>query len=560
MKKIFVTLLFILPILAYTQKKPHSYKIAYDNISNGKKSDRTTSIDYQNQILFLSKSDDKIQQFINFNTSEVVSTITYNDQLYKQVTLFDSLPKPIFEDKPETILGFKCNYAKYNYFSNTIEVWFTEDAKVKGSPSPMFLPTKNALVLKITRNGNRTSLASAIDKIKKAEPRQYTADDALEVTAAEFEEIKINSRFTKVTIFDNETINFDGSIKAPDANIMELNKTYHLSVGSVIVKKIKLTPELKKSGNVFAKLQCRSNGDAYDRTGSVFIVPVNENNSVMNAYLKGLDQLPVYTDNTGQKYQGIVKEGNYNPPIEIMRFFTSFGANHFNDKRVINNYDWADDVRYKQEVTSLIPTDVDEIWVGVFVGNYDKGGHKVSLELDFYPSFGGNDTKNVKYIDPLFSTVNTLEMSGQNYGRLFKTDTLTVDFEIPENIEDLQMLYTSTGHGGWGAGDEFVPKMNKIFIDGIEVFTIVPWRTDCATYRFSNPASGNFGNGLSSSDLSRSNWCPGTLTPPYLIPLKDLEPGKHIIQVVIDQGNDEGSSFSHWGVTGVLVGEKRIDN
>ena len=59
----------------------------------------------------------------------------------------------------------------------------------------------------------------------------------------------------------------------------------------------------------------------------------------MNAYLKGLDQLPVYTDNTGQKYQGIVKEGNYNPPIEIMRFFTSFGANHFSDKRVINNYD-----------------------------------------------------------------------------------------------------------------------------------------------------------------------------------------------------------------------------
>ena len=555
MKKIIFSLLLLVPLISYPQKKQVSYTINYDNISNGKKSDRSTSITYQNQIVFLSKADNKNQQFINFNTSEIVNTIQYDDKLYKQVTLFDSLPKPIFEDKPETILGYKCQYAKYSYFSNTIEVWFTEKTEAKGSPSPYFLPNKNALVLKIIRNGSRTSLASSIDKIKKSEPRINHADKAKEVSAAEFEEIKINSRFIKISIFDNEIVNFDSDLKVPDPNNLEVNKTYRFSQGSVIVKKIRLTPELKNSGNVFAKLLCRSNGDAYDRTGSVFIVPVNENNSVLTAYLKGLDQLPVYTDNTGKEYQGIRKEDNYKPPIEIMRFFTSFGADHFNNKRVINNYDWAENVRYKQEVTSLIPTDVDEVWVGVFVGNYDKGGHKVSLDLDFHPSFRRDDNKNSKYIEPLFSTVNTLEMSGQNYGRLFKTDTLTVDFETPKNIKDLQLLYTTTGHGGWGRGDEFVPKMNKIYIDGNEIFNIVPWRTDCATYRFSNPASGNFGNGLSSSDLSRSNWCPGTPTPPYFIPLLDLKPGKHTLQVVIDQGDDEGGSFSHWAVTGVLVGD-----
>lgn len=555
MKKIVFSLLLIVPLISYPQKKPVSYTINYDNISNGKKSHRTTSITYQDHIVFLSKDDNKNQQFINFNTSEIINTIEYDNKLYKQVTLFDSLPIPIFEDKPETILGYKCQYAKYSYFSNTIEVWFTEKTEAKGSPSPYFLPNKNALVLKMTRNGSRTSLVSTIDKNKKAEQRIYLADKAKEVTKAEFEEIKINSRFIKISIFDNEIVNFDSDLKAPDANNLEVNKTYRFSQGSVIAKKIRLTPELKNSGNIFAKLLCRSNGDAYDRTGSVFIVPVNENNSVLTAYLKGLDHLPVYADNTGKEYQGIKQEDNYKPPIEIMRFFTSFGADHFNNKRVINNYDWAENVRYKQEVTSLIPTDVDEIWLGVFVGNYDKGGHKVSLDLDFHPSFSSDDNKNYKYIEPLFSTVNTLEMSGQNYGRFFKTDTLTVDFEIPENIKDLQLLYTTTGHGGWGLGDEFVPKMNKIYIDGNEIFNIVPWRTDCATYRFSNPASGNFGNGLSSSDLSRSNWCPGTLTPPYFIPLIDLKPGKHIIQVVIDQGNDEGSSFSHWAVTGVLVGD-----
>jgi hypothetical protein len=59
---------------------------------------------------------------------------------------------------------------------------------------------------------------------------------------------------------------------------------------------------------------------------------------------------------------------------------------------------------------------------------------------------------------------------------------------------------------------------------------------------------------LSSSDLSRSNWCPATLTPPCIIPLDFLEPGEHTIEVVIDQGGNEGSSFSHWGVSGVLTG------
>ncbi|HWV66578.1 peptide-N-glycosidase F-related protein, partial [Chitinophaga sp.] len=83
------------------------------------------------------------------------------------------------------------------------------------------------------------------------------------------------------------------------------------------------------------------------------------------------------------------------------------------------------------------------------------------------------------------------------------------------------------------------------------------WRTDCATYRLSNPASGNFGNGLSSSDLSRSNWCPGTLTSPVFISLQDIAPGQHTIQVAIPQGKPEGSSQSFWNVSGTLIGEKK---
>jgi hypothetical protein len=70
----------------------------------------------------------------------------------------------------------------------------------------------------------------------------------------------------------------------------------------------------------------------------------------------------------------------------------------------------------------------------------------------------------------------------------------------------------------------------------------------------SNPASGNFESGLSSSDLSRSNWCPGTVTNPNLINLGDLKAGSHTIKVTIPLGKREGSSFSAWNVSGILIG------
>src|SRR5699024_3940413 len=99
------------------------------------------------------------------------------------------------------------------------------------------------------------------------------------------------------------------------------------------------------------------------------------------------------------------------------------------------------------------------------------------------------------------------------------------------------------------------PKTNTIYVDGEEVYSFIPWRTDCSTYRLSNPSSGNFPNGLSSSDLSRSGWCPGTTTNPVYIPLPDLKPGWHIFKVAIPQGEAEGNSMSFWNVSGVLTGE-----
>ncbi len=85
------------------------------------------------------------------------------------------------------------------------------------------------------------------------------------------------------------------------------------------------------------------------------------------------------------------------------------------------------------------------------------------------------------------------------------------------------------------------------------MITFIPWRDDCGTYRNNNPCSGNFANGLSSSDLSRSNWCPGTVTNPEYIYLGNLAAGKHKLTVKIPQGKPAGSSNSYWCISGTLL-------
>ncbi|XOV95266.1 MAG: PNGase F N-terminal domain-containing protein [Bacteroidota bacterium] len=519
--------------------------------------ENTTKVIVYKGVAKVGETRNDLSAFIDYNRKERVEILYENGIPYKTVTPFDSLPQALKEEStPDKILGYTAKKSTYTSFSNTIEVWVTTEANFSGTMYPRVAPMENALVLKLRFNGGTTYVLQSIEKQKgKVSAFDYEYDKSSTITDDIMEEKKIESRYITVKVFDNQMVNFDPKIEIDTSNYLLADKTYQFSKGSVVLKKIKLDQELLKDSRVFATLHCRSDGDAYDRTGSVFVIPANGNKTTMlDAFQHGLDVLPVMKDEAGRNYQGVRATDDYDPPIEIMRFFTSFGAGHFNDKRVIHNYPWVNDVRYKEDVTEVFP-EADSLWVGVFIGNYVKNGHMVSLDLNFYPSFQDEEDSTRKFVQPLFLTVNTMEMSGQNYGRFFKTDSLTVSFNVPENTQNMSLYFTTTGHGGWGGGDEFNPKLNQVFVDGNQVFEVVPWRTDCGTYRFSNPASGNFGNGMSSSDLSRSNWCPGTLTPPYIIPLDGLAPGEHIMTVSIDQGEDTANGFSHWGVSGVLVGE-----
>lgn len=446
--------------------------------------------------------------------------------------------------KPKKILGYTCKKAVTSINSNTMEVWYTNDLKIKGGPS--LLGQDLGLVLEIVRNGNSSTKAVKIEKVKKFTPENLFKGKAItQNDELSHKDLLWKSRFTTIPVFENETINFSDQSKSDE-------KILRFGNGTIILKKVKF-PEISLQDNIFLQLTEQSNGDAYDRTGSVFIIPENKEKSFFDALIKGIDSVPFYENGNGKKYKGVTKTENFEPTIELMRFFTPFGINKFNHLQ-LKDKTWHDKVSYRQDISEFQNLlSGKEFWTGIFIGNYDKGGHKVSLEITIHND-GLNVFKNNTAI-PLFNTLNVMEMAGQDYSTMFSSEKgLVVNFTLSKNLKNAQLRFITTGHGGWENGDEFVPKENRIFLNGKLVHNFTPWRNDCGSYRLYNPASGNFGNGLTSSDYSRSNWCPGTTTNPNYIALGDLKAGNHTIQIQIPQGENEGSSFSSWNVSGVLLG------
>lgn len=454
--------------------------------------------------------------------------------------------------------------------SNTLE-FFVQDYTYDINPLPYYGRFKGIVVC--FKRNNQTYLQLAKTEFWKQAGVKSSRDGYINcqrVTGRELSQIKKEKLIITTRIFDDEQVCWGktndhiedshwGALNIPKDSVL------HFAGGTLILKKISL-PVLPRHYQTFVELHQRSNGDAYDRTGSVFVIPQGYfGQTFFDGINNHPDSLPIIMGKDGQKYQGIAfkrwEEGEwvlyYQPPVELMRFFTPFGVGHFNDRVKLDGLEWEDETYYKQEVTDLSGyLQGKEVIIGVWIGNYDGGGHKVTLDIKSYPGSDHWDD-NSREADneickSLFNTCNVLEMAGQNYGKIFGTDSLTVTVEIPE-AKSVKLRYISTGHGGWDGGDEFTPKANTILIDGKPAFTYTPWRCDCGRYREWNPVSGNFWNGMSSSDYSRSGWCPGTATQPVYFDLSSLEPGTHTITVAIPQGEPLGGSFSHWSVSGVLI-------
>ncbi len=146
------------------------------------------------------------------------------------------------------------------------------------------------------------------------------------------------------------------------------------------------------------------------------------------------------------------------------------------------------------------------------------GGWTVSARLDVVP---GRPPAGVLAVVPLF------------YDSVTVPGIEPLEFETPPGTVFTRLEYRATGHGGargapgcgLAAAEEFCRRAHAIFADEALVGDVDPWRDDCerlCTVARQPSASGGFDycvenptGDIGSVRASRSNWCPGSVTPPF---------------------------------------------
>jgi GLPGLI family protein len=533
------------------------YKITYHTIRGDQEIETNPIIVFadKNKTVITRESilNDKFRQTAEQSIVDIASKVIYRKSTFQNRKSIFSADSSAFDrnqftevEERKTILDRNVKKATTSINSNAIEIFYTDKLPIKASPNEIGIA--KGLVLEYRRNGNSGFVAVKIEEIKNF-PKGFDIPqqrDVLDILTYRDEVWK--SKFIQIPIFHQEKICFD-----PDN--VKSDSILRFAAGTVILKKIKV-PALLNESQAFIELIEKSNGDAYDRTGSVFMFAADQPMTFFDGMKNGMSTLPKYDVGDGKDYLGMVRTNNFSPVFELMRFFTPFGVSHFNDKLTLKDKTWQDSVTYRQDVSEFLSfMSGKELYIGTYIGNYDKGGHIISLELTIH--LGNSNYANKTEALSLFNTTNVMEMGGQTYPTLFGSDKgLEFEFELKEDVKNAKLRYITTGHGGWWNGDEFVPKVNSIYLNDQLKFQFTPWRVDCGSYRLYNPVSGNFDSGLSSSDLSRSNWCPGTITFPNYIDLGDLKEGKHKMKIHIPQGPAEGDSQSFWNVSGALLYDK----
>lgn len=349
--------------------------------------------------------------------------------------------------------------------------------------------------------------------------------------------------------------------------------------GRIVLKKVELPP-YERNISLTAKLTLASNGDRWDKSGSCFVLPKESAVNLMNI-AKGEQKFPEVDSTRLEQLVGIVPGTDYKPTLELMRFMTPFGVGFYSSdsdslsskRKPVYIDQWAKNVQWEQDITDLYPQLQGEAYVGVFIDTWSPEGYTVSLVLEAEETPVTCEALPQRHVEPL---LNTVYYVGQGYPDIFARKDVSVDFDLPGNARNVRLKYIVTGHGGHSGGDEFVQKENIVSIDSTEVLHFTPWRTDCASFRRFNPATGVWlqkrlasyiGRGgykekeveepVASSDFSRSNWCPGSDVTPECVSLPDLSPGSHTITFSIPEAQAiNGNELNHWLVSSYLVWEE----
>lgn len=368
------------------------------------------------------------------------------------------------------------------------------------------------------------------------------------------------------TDYPNGLVNKDGLI--------------YLGNGRIAIKKIYI-PQFKNYTEAEIKITLVSNGDRWDKSGSCFVIPANSKISMLDIAVDKA-QYPQQDTIKYEQLNGIVQGKDYKPTVELMRFMTPFGVGHYSDntdsvsinRRPIYVDGWAPNVSWQQDITDLLPLLEGEVYIGIFVDTWTPEGYKVDVNLTFTESALKGDNKPRLHVEPL---LNTNYYIGQKHPDILSRKDLEIPFTLPRGAKNVRLKYIATGHGGHSGGDEFHPQKNILSIDGSEVLNFTPWRTDCASFRRFNPTSGvwlqtrkiayigrdgkrlekEIEEPLASSDLSRSNWCPGSNVPPEEINLPTIAAGNHNLTISIPESTPiDENKLNHWLISAYLIWEE----
>lgn len=366
------------------------------------------------------------------------------------------------------------------------------------------------------------------------------------------------------SIFKQQPINFNGK-KGADPEAVSLMD------GRVVYKKVTV-PIFPYGTDVKIKLTVRSNGDRWDKSGSCFVVSDPEKLSILSiAETNGKFPTDSYVDS---KYPGVVTAENYNPVVELMRFMTPFGVGYYSDNKVkyrkpVYIPSWEKQVVWEHDITDLESLVTGTFYVGVWIDSWTEEGYEFDMELTY-----SNRKQQKVTVLPLVNTIPYV--GGQQIPDNFAHNDLVKTVQLKKDAKNVKLHYITTGHGGHSGGDEFIKIKNSVYFDNQLVLDTIPWRDDCASFRRFNPTSGvwikkdsasyispetksyeikEIEERIASSDLSRSNWCPGSFVEPMVVDLGNLKAGNHSIKIKIPATPVEGDKLNHWLVSAYLTYE-----
>lgn len=202
------------------------------------------------------------------------------------------------------------------------------------------------------------------------------------------------------------------------------------------------------------------------------------------------------------------------PAIELVRAITPFGGPLHLD---VDITDVANGLPGPHTLRTTIATWSD----GAGLVSGSNGGWNVTAKVEVVP---GPAPRRVLAVIPLWNGSHTTESV---LGPL--------PFEVPAGATDARIELRATGHGGPNTGKgctgpaeefcrrEIVPRLDETRLEPLD-----PWRNDCDELCTIVTQDGSVLNGLDycaenpcgaigSVNAPRANWCPGSVTPPFVI-------------------------------------------